>query len=185
MIRRGIFKYFDDLEIEIVGSVAKQILERSKNDLEDRWNVTPDLVEKAQRIVELVSRVSFAEPEVALGKRDRPLVKRPPRPLCPASITDCGSVGWSVRVPFRDPDTGKARIHYKTIRPSRKAAQVYLDWYSGLLAAGEAPKTVSQTELQDLAALERKAANLAATLREKLLARVVAGGRVQPGLLVL
>jgi hypothetical protein len=42
-------------------------------------------------------------------------------------------------------------------------------------------ETVSQSELRDLATLERKAADY----RRKLLARIDAGGRVEPGSLAL
>ena len=187
MIRRGIFKYYDFIEIDIVASVAKQIIQRGKNDLQNRWNVTPDLIAKAQRIVDLAATVTayerlHGEPETALEKRDRPAVKRPPRTLDPASIISCGSDEWSVRIPFRDPATGKARIHYKTIRPSKKAAQAYLDWYASLIAAGTVPKTVSQTELRDLVAL---APREAAKTRERLRARVAAGGQIEPGPLTL
>ena len=99
------------------------------------------------------------------------------------SITNCGNLRWMVRLPLgRDPTTGKARNHFEPIRGSKREAQAYLDWYAGLVADGEPPKeTVSHTELQDLAALERKAAKL----RKKLLARVESGGRVEPGPLSL
>jgi hypothetical protein len=98
----------------------------------------------------------------------------------PGSVVNCGSVGWQVRVPFRD-SAGKASTHYKTVLGSKKAAQSYLDWYSGLVAAGDAPETVSQAALQELAALDRKAAKF----RENLLLRLAAGGRVEPGTLIL
>jgi hypothetical protein len=76
-------------------------------------------------------------------------------------------------------DTGKAlKPHYKTVRGSKKIAQVYMDWYAGLVDAGNPPRDViSQTELQDLAHLEGKAA----AFRYKLLARASAGSVVQPG----
>ena len=83
----------------------------------------------------------------------------------------------------RDPATkAGSSPHYKTIRGSKKDAQAYLDWYTSLVVAGNAPReTVSQSELRDLAALERKAA----AFREKLLARTDAGGKAEPGALAL
>lgn len=86
---------------------------------------------------------------------------------------------WSVRVPLgRDPVTGKPRNYYKTVRGAKKEAVAFLEWYNGLVAAGIAPADViSQGELQELAALDRRAAEL----REELLARVDAGAIVQPG----
>jgi hypothetical protein len=86
---------------------------------------------------------------------------------------------WNVRIPiWRDPATGKVRNHYKTIRGSRGEAVVYLEWYSGLIAAGVPPQDViTQSELQDLAELERTAS----AFREKLLVRMQVGARVQPG----
>jgi hypothetical protein len=81
----------------------------------------------------------------------------------------------------RDPATGKTRYHFKSIYGSAEEARAYVNWYAGLVAAGEASETVSQSELQDLAELERRAAGF----REKLLARVEAGGRVEPGPLSL
>jgi hypothetical protein len=78
----------------------------------------------------------------------------------------------------RDPATGKQLYHRKPIRGPKMNARSYRDWYAGLIAAGEPPKeTVSQAELEGLRDLESKAAEF----KEKLLARVLAGGKVQPG----
>lgn len=99
-----------------------------------------------------------------------------------ASIVNFGPLRWGVTLRLgRDQVTGKQRRHDKTVRGSKAAAQAYLDWYAGLVVTGLAPETVSQSELQDLAALE----STAAKLRENLLARVDAGGLVEPGPLSL
>jgi hypothetical protein len=87
---------------------------------------------------------------------------------------------WTVMVPFgRDSATGKPRFHRKPIRGPKMNARAYRDWYVGLLAAGDPPKeTVSQAELKELSDLEWKAA----AFKEKLLARVQAGAKIEPGL---
>jgi hypothetical protein len=86
---------------------------------------------------------------------------------------------WTVMLPLgRDPSTGKQLYHRKPIRGPKMNARAYRDWYAGLIAAGEPPKeTVSQAELNELGDLELKAAQF----KEKLFARVRAGGKVQPG----
>jgi hypothetical protein len=121
-------------------------------------------------------------PEEAPDGPDPDTENLPPVPLQARSnrgtITNCGTLQWAVDLPVgRDPESGKIRQHYKAIRGPKKAAEAYLDWYAGLVAGGEAPETVSQSELQDLATLERRAAEFPA----KLLARVKAGERVEPG----
>jgi|SRR5665213_1029180 len=97
------------------------------------------------------------------------------------TITSIGDRKWAVRLPLgRDALTGRLLLHTKAIRGAKKTAQAYIDWYVSLMAAGCAPKDViAQGELQDLAALERKAA----AFRAKLLGRVAAGGIVEPGAL--
>jgi len=92
-------------------------------------------------------------------------------------------VQWSVRMKlWQDPATGKIRYHYKSINGPKRDAQAYFDWYAGLMAAGQAPReTISQSELQELAHLQAKATQF----KEKLLAKVESGARVQPGPLTL
>ncbi len=92
-------------------------------------------------------------------------------------------VQWNVTFPLgRDPVTGKPNHHYKSIHGPRKDAQVYLDWYAAQVAAGETPKeTIAQWELKQLSELELKAAQF----KERLLAKVESGARVQPGPLSL
>jgi hypothetical protein len=98
------------------------------------------------------------------------------------SITKAdGKLAIAIQV-ARDPATGKRQFHRKTVNGRKADANAYLAWYTGLMAAGEAPaETVSQRELQELAWLERKAAKF----REKLIARVEAGGKVEPGPLAI
>lgn len=86
---------------------------------------------------------------------------------------------WTVTVPLgRDPATGKQLYHRKSLHGPKINARAYRDWYVGLVVAGEPPKeTVSQSELKELGDLELKAA----AFKGKLLARVHAGAKVQPG----
>lgn len=95
----------------------------------------------------------------------------------------CGPRRWQMRIPLpRDPATGRAHVHYRTVGPARKDAQAYIDWYVGLVAGGNTPlDIITQSELRNLAAIERKAFDS----RAKLLARVNAGAKVQPGPLSL
>jgi hypothetical protein len=90
---------------------------------------------------------------------------------------------WSVVLPLgRDSATGKQVYHHKSLRGPKANARAYRDWYAGLIASGEPPKeAVSQAELKELGDLELKAAEF----KGKLLARVRAGAKVQPGLLSL
>ncbi len=86
---------------------------------------------------------------------------------------------WTVMVPLgRDPATRKPLFHRKPIRGPKMNARAYRDWYARLMAAGVPPKeTVSQSELNELGNLELKAA----AFKEKLLARMHAGAKVEPG----
>jgi hypothetical protein len=59
------------------------------------------------------------------------------KPKPQGSIMNCGDRrwGWQVRIPL-----GRgSKPHYKTVGPARKDAQAYIDWYVGLVAAGNAP----------------------------------------------
>ena len=74
------------------------------------------------------------------------------------------------------------RYHYKSIHGPKRDAQAYRDWYAGLMASGHPPaETVSQSELQELAHLQAKATQF----KEKLLAKMENGAKVQPSPLTL
>ena len=90
---------------------------------------------------------------------------------------------WTIQINLgRDSETRKVRYHYKSIHGPKRDAQAYLDWYAELMAAGQAPtETISQSELQELAHLQAKATQF----KEKLLAKVASGAKVQPGALTL
>ncbi len=94
-------------------------------------------------------------------------------------IIDGHLLRWRVRINLgQDPATGNTRYHYKSIHGPKKDAQAYFDWYTGLMATGETPvETVSQTELKQLGDLELRVAQF----KEKLLAKVDSGAKVQPG----
>ena len=90
---------------------------------------------------------------------------------------------WSIAYPLgHDPATRRPLYHRKSIRGPKRDAQAYRDWYADLMFAGQAPReTVSQSELQELAHLQAKATQF----KEKLLAKVASGAKVQPGPLTL
>jgi hypothetical protein len=97
-------------------------------------------------------------------------------------ILGCG-VRWSIVYPLgHDLATRRPLYHRKSIHGLKREAQAYLDWYAGLVAAGETPKeTIAQWELKSLADLQAKAQEF----KQKLLAKVESGTRVQPGPLTL
>jgi len=99
------------------------------------------------------------------------------------SIVSSGSLRWSVSIPLgRDPVTGKQVNHWKSLRGSKRDAQLYVDWFTGLLNSGQAiTATVSQSELRMLESLQRKADQFRATLQ----AAVRDGAIVEPGVLEL
>ena len=98
-------------------------------------------------------------------------------------IESCGNLRWRVAVPLgRDSVIGKPMIHTKALRGSKKDAQAYVDWITGMVAAGQAVTiTVAQSELRQLQDLQHKADKLRATLQ----AAVRDGAIVEPGALEL
>lgn len=90
---------------------------------------------------------------------------------------------WTVQINLgHDPATRKPLYHNKSIHGRKRDAEAYRDWYAGLMAAGQAPtETISQSELQELAHFQAKATQF----KEKLLAKVENGAKVQAGPLSL
>ena len=88
-------------------------------------------------------------------------------------------VRWSIAYPLgHDHATRRPLYHRKSIHGPKRDAQAYRDWYADLMFAGQAPtETISQSELQELAQLQAKATQF----KEKLLAKVESGAKVQPG----
>jgi hypothetical protein len=90
---------------------------------------------------------------------------------------------WNVCIPLgRDPATGKPLRHSRAIHGSKADAQRYVDWITGMVAAGQAvTTTVTQSELRQLQDLQQKADKFRGTLQ----AAVRDGAIVEPGALEL
>jgi len=101
------------------------------------------------------------------------------------SIDSNGSGSWRVTVVIgRSSENRKLVRHEKTIRGTKKEAQLYGGWVKSLANAGQFSKsagTISQAELKELHALQAKADRF----RYKLKAAVRAGSKVEPGALNL
>jgi len=83
-----------------------------------------------------------------------------------------------VTVPLgRDPATRKLFQHHKIISGAKKDAEAYRTWASLVASDATDLKTISQTELGELRALEEAAAKY----REKVRAAIQAGAQVEPG----
>ena len=93
-------------------------------------------------------------------------------------IESAGDRRWRVIVPVGKDVDGKQLHHYKSIRGSKRDAEAYFRWVNSMLLTGQRfPATVSQSELRMLQALQEKADRF----REKLIAAVQAGAKVEPG----
>jgi hypothetical protein len=84
-----------------------------------------------------------------------------------------------VTIPLgRNPTTGKLFQHHKTISGAKKEAEAYRTWAMSLVAPGATDvKTISQTELKELRALE----DVAAKYRTRLVSAIQAGAQIEPG----